>query len=264
MNNYFGNVPDFDDIIFEKRNKDYGAYDLRKRYNRVVFGSLIAAIIIGSTAVLIPFFRVPAKKSQQIYSVRYVTIENMRPPSEQIYIPQEAALPSAPQTEVAVKYVAPVVVDSVLPFEETKIMTAELMPSTGTELAPGAGYANGTGTETGVLGEVEGGGSDGLFTIVQIMPSFKGGDINTFREWVGKRTTYPKMASDNGIQGVVYIFFVVEPDGSVTNVKLEKGVDPLLDNEALRVVMSSPKWTPGRQRGEPVRVRFTIKVNFQL
>lgn len=103
-----------------------------------------------------------------------------------------------------------------------------------------------------------------IFVVVEDMPTFRGGDVNKFREWVQQRIKYPQIAAENGIQGKVFLMFVVEPDGSVSNVSVLRGVDPALDNEALRVVRSSPKWSPGKQRGAPVRVRFSITVNFQL
>jgi len=103
-----------------------------------------------------------------------------------------------------------------------------------------------------------------IFVVVEDMPTFRGGDVNKFREWVQQRIKYPQIAAENGIQGKVFIMFVVEPDGSVSNVTILRGVDPALDNEAKRVVESSPKWSPGKQRGAPVRVRFSITVNFQL
>jgi len=105
---------------------------------------------------------------------------------------------------------------------------------------------------------------DDIFIIVEDMPKFRGGDVDRFSAWVKERVKYPQIAQENGIQGKVFIEFVVEPDGSVSNIKIARGVDKSLDDEAVRVVSSSPKWTPGKQRGSPVRVRFTITVNFQL
>ena len=79
-----------------------------------------------------------------------------------------------------------------------------------------------------------------------------------------KQLIYPEIAAENGIQGRVFVSFVVEPDGSVSNVRVVRGVDPALDREAIRVVKSSPRWTPGRQRGRPVRVTFTFPIIFVL
>ncbi|HCC70642.1 MAG TPA: energy transducer TonB [Bacteroidales bacterium] len=105
---------------------------------------------------------------------------------------------------------------------------------------------------------------DYIFIVVEDMPTFRGGDVNRFREWVQNRIKYPQIAAENGIQGKVFLMFVVEPDGSVSNVNILRGVDPALDNEAQRVVETSPKWAPGKQRGAPVRVRFSMTVNFKL
>jgi periplasmic protein TonB len=105
---------------------------------------------------------------------------------------------------------------------------------------------------------------DDVFMIVEDMPTFRGGDVQKFSNWVKERTKYPPLAQENGIQGKVFIGFVVEADGSVSNVTILRGVDKSLDDEAIRVVSSSPKWTAGKQRGQAVRVRFSITVNFQL
>lgn len=103
-----------------------------------------------------------------------------------------------------------------------------------------------------------------IFLVVEDMPGFGDGDSNKFREYIGKNLRYPDVAAENGIQGRVYVQFVVEADGRVTNVKVVRGVDPALDKEAVRVVESSPKWKPGKQRGKPVRVSFTFHIIFVL
>lgn len=102
------------------------------------------------------------------------------------------------------------------------------------------------------------------FQLVEEKPSFQGGDPNAFSKWVQSRLVYPEIAKENGVQGRVTIQFTVEKDGSVTNVKVLRGVDPSLDKEAVRVVQSSPKWTPGKQRDRTVKVTYTFPVMFQL
>ena len=102
------------------------------------------------------------------------------------------------------------------------------------------------------------------FFVVEIMPSVKGGDINKFRDWVQRRTNYPQAAIEKKLKGKIFLTFIVEKDGTVTNVTVVKGVDPLLDNEAVKAIAESPKWSPGFQRGQPVRVRFQIPLDFQL
>ena len=91
-----------------------------------------------------------------------------------------------------------------------------------------------------------------------------GGDANAFSVWVNQHLEYPEIAKENGVQGRVTLQFTVETDGRVTNVKVLRGVDSSLDNEAVRVVSSSPKWTPGKQRDRAVRVTYTFPVVFQL
>ena len=102
------------------------------------------------------------------------------------------------------------------------------------------------------------------FQIVEQKPSFMGGDQNAFSKWVAENIVYPEIAKENQISGKVITQFTVEKDGSVTNVKVLRGVDEALDKEAVRVVKSSPKWTPGRQRDRAVKVTYTFPVIFQL
>lgn len=94
-------------------------------------------------------------------------------------------------------------------------------------------------------------------------PSFNGGDANQFAVWVGQNIVYPEIAAKNGVKGRVVLQFVIEKDGSVTEVEVLRGVDPALDAEAVRVVSMSPKWNPGKVDGQPVRVSFTFPLLFR-
>jgi protein TonB len=100
--------------------------------------------------------------------------------------------------------------------------------------------------------------------VVEEKPLFMGGDENEFTKWVSKNMTYPEIAKENNIQGRVICSFIVGPDGRVVDVKILRGVDPSLDKEAIRVISMSPRWTPGKQRNKPVRVKYTFPVIFQL
>lgn len=102
------------------------------------------------------------------------------------------------------------------------------------------------------------------FILVEDKPSFQGGDANQFSKWVNQRLVYPEIAKENGVQGRVTLQFTIEKDGSLTKVKVLRGVDPSLDKEAVRVVSSSPKWKPGKQRDRAVPVTYTFPVIFQL
>ena len=96
------------------------------------------------------------------------------------------------------------------------------------------------------------------------MPKFQGGGKEKFREWIAKNLQYPPIAAENGISGRVFVQFAVNAQGEVVDVKVVRGVDPALDKEAVRVVKSSPRWTPGKQRGRPVKVQFTFPIVFVL
>ena len=102
-----------------------------------------------------------------------------------------------------------------------------------------------------------------IFTIVESMPEFPGGDEARMK-FLLENIKYPQIARESGIQGVVYVTFVVEPDGSITNVKVIRGIGGGCDEEAVRVVKMMPKWIPGNQRGKPVRVQFNMPIKFTL
>ncbi|HKK43177.1 MAG TPA: energy transducer TonB [Bacteroidales bacterium] len=255
-------VLDFDDLLFEKRNKDYGAYQLRKKYNAVVFGSVIIASLIVSALVVIPF--VISRHNDLVLGGggRYVSVnmDHFEPPADQVYVPPAPPPPGAKKPQDIVKYVAPEIVDSIKPIEKLLPTADEALEQTDVDIKEVPGSGAGDNIIPGEGGE----GSDQPFFFVEVMPSFRGGGINKFRQWIQMRTIYPQEAIIKKIKGSVYLTFIVEKDGSVSHVTVVKGVDPLIDNEAVKVIESSPRWTPGLQRGHPVRVRYSIKLNFSF
>lgn len=102
------------------------------------------------------------------------------------------------------------------------------------------------------------------FMLVEEKPTFQKGDANQFSKWVNQRLVYPEIAKENGVQGRITLQFTIDKDGSLTKVKVVRGVDPSLDKEAVRVVSMSPKWEPGRQRDRAVPVTYTFPVIFKL
>jgi len=102
------------------------------------------------------------------------------------------------------------------------------------------------------------------FILVEEKPKFNGKDANEFSRWVNQRLDYPQVCIENGVQGRVTLEFTIRADGSLSDIKVLRGVDPALDSEAVRVVQSSPKWTPGRQRDRAVAVTYTFPVIFRL
>ncbi len=254
---------DFDDLLFENRNKHYGAYQLRKRYNGVVVAGILMATILAASVVILPFVISPREDKPISGAISFVQVnmENLQPPVDEIIVPPPPAPRGVEHIEEIVKYVPPEVVDTVNPLEKEPVTTDEVLAQPAVEEKFTAG---GTGNGDDIITGQDGVTTDNAFYIVEVMPTFKGGDLNKFREWVMKRTNYPQAAIDNKIQGKVFITFIVETDGTVSNVNIVKGVNPLIDNEAVRTIQSSPKWTPGFQRGKAVRVRFAMPLSFTL
>jgi protein TonB len=252
------NIPDFNDILFESRNREYGAYQLRKRYNSVLIAGILVASFIVSSAVIIPFLARPSDERIVTGGRRYVQVrmQNLEPPKNEIYIPPAPPPPKAAVQQEIVKYVAPEIVE----IDRKQVTTDEILAQSDIKnVEPGR-----SGSGDDLLAGDSGPGTDDPFFIVEVMPSFKGGGIEKFREWVNKRTNYPQEAIDAKIKGTVFVTFIVEKDGSVSNVTILKGVHPLLDNEAIKAISESPKWSPGLQRGQPVRVRYQIPLSFIL
>lgn len=266
-------LPYFDDRIFKKVNKEYGAYYLRKLHPRILSFAVILAILTGSTATLIPYFIFKNQKKQFVNASKYISVENLFAPDEPggLPLPPPPDIPAPAKASVKLttpveKYLAPEVVDSVVAFEKSPAISTDSIANRDEGQKTTSGSVNGSNTGSG-SGTGSGGGDgsgNGQYSKADVMPTFKGGDINKFREWVQKKTKYPQIATENGIQGKVYITFIIEIDGSVSDVKVARGVDPLIDNEALKSVMSSPKWSPGMNKGKAVRVAYMIAVNFEL
>ncbi len=164
---------------------------------------------------------------------------------------QDEKKPVAPPKKVEIKVLSQLlkvvdnetVIDTEMDFEEFNEDTAVLESIEGVE---------------------EGIEDDTPFLIAEHMPSFQGGDLSKFHRWVQSNVVYPKSAQDNGISGRVTLTFVIEKDGSLSNIQVLQAPDRLLSDEAIRVLQMSPKWTPGKQRNQPVRVRFTLPVVFNL
>ena len=105
---------------------------------------------------------------------------------------------------------------------------------------------------------------DQPFLTAETMPSFQGGDLNTFRKWVQDNVRFPQIALENGISGRVVLSFVIEKDGRLTNIQVLMTPDRSLSEEAIRVLNKSPKWSPGKQRNQVVRIKYTLPVDFRM
>ncbi len=251
-------APAFDDIVFEDRNKEYGAYRLRKKYNRNVLIALLIGTIILGTAVITPYLNAKAAENRTKRQERQVEIkmENLDQPIDAVAPPPP---PPPPPQDVAqqAKYVPPVVVDSVKPEEVVQLMTAdqaqvEVQDEEVVEIVEV------------VKEEVEEDDPEAEpFVVVEEMPMFPGGEVELLK-WIMEHTQYPEVAKENNIQGKVIVRFCVTSKGTVDRVSILKGVDTELDKEAIRVVQMLPAFKPGKQGGKPVPVWYMVPINFTL
>jgi len=250
-------IPSFNDLVFEVRNRKYGAYVLRKEYSRNVIISLIAGMLIVSGAVITPYLNAKALDNRQKRTERQVEIkmENLNQPAEQVAPPPPPPPPPADVVQQQ-KYIPPVVVDSIKPDDITQLMTADEAQ---------VEVRNEEVVEfLGVKEEIqEEEAAPEPFYVVEEMPMFPGGEIELQR-FLAENTQYPEIAKENNIQGKVIVKFCVTPKGGVEQVSILKGVDPELDKEALRVVATLPPFKPGKQGGKAVPVWFIVPINFQL
>jgi protein TonB len=251
-------APAFDDIVFEDRNKEYGAYRLRKKYNRNVLIALLIGTIILGTAVITPYLNAKAAENRTKRQERQVEIkmENLDQPAETVAPPPP---PPPPPQDVAqqAKYVPPVVVDSVKPEEVVQLMTADQaqVEVQDEEVVEIVEVAKEEVEEEDPEAEP--------FVVVEEMPMYPGGEIELLK-WIMEHTQYPEVAKENNIQGKVIVRFCVTSKGTVDRVSILKGVDPELDKEAIRVVQQLPAFKPGKQGGKPVPVWYMVPINFTL
>ena len=264
------------DLVFEGRNKEYGAYVLRKETGKRNLKSMLIVF-----AVIIAIMAAVAAK---------VAIENAFP--KKVAMETDVELSKlAQKKEAKVEKKAPVKVEEQKVVEKVKSSVKFTPPviKKDSEVKPEEELKsqedlNKTKTAIGsfdVKGNDEAGGEvlkakeviaqpeppkeeeTKVFDVVEVMPSFPGGQAALF-EWLSKNIKYPVVAEENGVQGRVIVTFVVERNGSITDVQVVKSVDPSLDKEAVRVVKAMPHWIPGKQNGSAVRVKFTVPVTFRL
>ncbi len=252
------NAPAFDDIVFEVRNKEYGAYKLRKKYNRTVLIGLLIGVVIIATAIITPYLNAKAAENRTKRAERQVQIklENLDAPTELVAPPPP---PPPPPTDVVQqqKYVPPVVVDTIKPEDVKQLMTAdqaqtEVVNKEVVEVQQQAKEE---------VQEVE--AEQAPFVVVEEMPMFPGGDIALLK-YINEHAQYPEVAKENNIQGKVIVRFCVTAKGGVNQVSVLKGVDPELDKEAIRVVTALPPFKPGKQGGKPVPVWYMVPIAFTL
>jgi protein TonB len=264
------------DLVFEGKNQEFGAYRLRKdtgsRNLKAILLMLagIAAIVL---IVVLNMVVQNAMKSSvaietdvelsQLAQKKEAKVERKEP------IKVEVEQKVVEKVKSSVKFTAPEIKKDDEVKEEDELKSQDELAKTNTAIGTfdvkGNDEAEGEVLKAKevIADEKPKEEETKVFDVVEQMPEFPGGQGALF-EYLTKNTRYPAVAEENGIQGRVIVTFVVERDGSITDVKVAKGVDPSLDKEAMRVVRSMPKWIPGKQNGTSVRVKFTVPVLFRL
>lgn len=266
---------DWTEMVFEGRNKEYGAYRLRKNAGKRNLYSLItifiAALAIWGGISLVKFVE---SRTKSVAQTSVAEVSALNQPKKKAEVKQQKVKLEQPEKVVervksSVKFTAPVIKkdDEVKPEDELK--TQEELMSTKTAI--GALDVKGNDDANGEVLKLKEAVAqpepkpevEKVFDVVEQMPSFPGGP-SALMEWLSNNVKYPVVAQENGVQGRVVVSFVVERDGSITDVKVVRGVDPSLDKEASRVVRAMPRWIPGKQNGSAVRVKYNVPVAFRL
>ncbi len=248
-------LPDLLDLAFEGRNKEYGAYELRKRYPRYLAISTVLGAIVLFLAVIGPFLYyyftpVTLMEGGVLFDVEYYSM--ITPPEDPSLLIPSMAKPMQEES------VAPVVSDTVKPENVKPIETNPVKKEEEKVQADSAGKGNsnlgigpGTGENTGVA------------TVIDVYPRYPGGDEARLY-YLRKNTHYPEAAIKALVQGVVMVVFIVELDGSLSSLEVNKGIGGGCDEEALRVTRGMPKWEPGKRAGRAVRVMVRMPIVFRI
>ncbi len=267
---------DWVDLVFEGRNKAYGAYRLRKSTTKRNILAMVAVVLLLIVAfIILTVKNFVDEQRAKVAMTQVAELTNYKQPEKKAEVKQKK-VEVEPERVVervksSIKFTAPVIKkdEEVKPDEELKTQD-ELMS---TKTAIGTFDVKGNDDVNGeilkakeVIAEPEPPKHEEenkVFDIVEQQPLFPGGPA-ALMKYLSENTKYPVVAQENGVQGRVTVQFVVEKDGSISDVHVLRGVDPSLDKEAVRVVKSMPRWTPGKQNGITVRVNYRVPVLFRL
>ena len=267
---------DWVDLVFEGRNQAYGAYKLRKGTTKRNIIAIIAVIILLLIGFIVLTVKNIVDEQRAKVAITQVTeLTALDQPKKKAEVKQKK-VEIEPEKVVervksSIKFTAPVIKkdDEVKPEDEIKTQD-QLME---TKTAIGTFDVNGNDDATGEVLKAKGVIAQPeppkheeeakVCDTVEQMPQFPGGQV-ALMKYLSENIHYPVVAQENGVQGRVVVAFVVERDGSISDVHVARGVDPSLDKEAVRVVKSMPKWQPGKQNGSAVRVKFNVPVAFRL
>lgn len=248
-------------VVFQGRNTNYGAYELRHNYNKRV-----SFIMLGMAVFAVLLFGVKKfadrPKTEEVQEVLKVEQIDLTPPPPIEDVPPPPPPPPPPPMVEMVKFTPPVIKDDAVEEEPQKLQEEVKETNVGTKDQEGEKDLPVVPTEDTGPGEAA---APEIFTVVEEMPEFPGGTMEMMK-YIQKNIQYPAMAREAGISGKCFLKFVVNGDGAISDVQILKGVAgcPDCDKEAMRVVKSMPKWKAGKQNGRAVPVFFNLPINFTI
>src|SRR5574344_2253775 len=263
------------DLVFQNKNKEYGAYKLRKgtsnrNIKSIIIMFILAVLLFGAMAVK----NIVDANARKIAATQLTELTKLNQPKKKAEVKQKA-IEKQPEKVVervksSVKFTAPVIKKDNEVKPEDELKTQDQLNNNNKAIGgfdvKGNDDAGGEvlkAKEVIAQPEPPKEEENKVFDVVEQMPAFPGGP-SALMSYLSKNIKYPVVAEENGVQGRVIVTFVVERDGSITDVRVAKSVDPSLDKEAQRVVRSMPNWIPGKQNGSAVRVKYTVPVTFRL
>ena len=268
------------DLIFEGRNKEYGAYKLRTQTGKRNLKAIITIAILAALCIILFYI----KAGYDAYQAAHAQNENVteisahnQPKKKEAKVERKVQVEEkkevVKEVKSSIKFTAPVIKKDADVKPEEEMKTQDQIMQTNTAI--GALDVKGNSDQGEILKvtqrvetepvkaepkpEVE----NTVFAVVEQLPSFPGGP-SALMQYLSSNIKYPVVAQENGVQGRVVVSFVVERDGSITDVQVARSVDPSLDREAQRVVRNMPRWIPGKQNGQAVRVKYNVPVAFRL
>jgi protein TonB len=260
------------DLVFEGKNKEYGAYELRENSSNRHIEALVIVTIVGLALIYLPQFirlATPLHITEKIAETNELKVIDVEV-SEKIEPIVSIEAPAAPPAPAAsIKFADFVVVpdskitaDDLMPTQAALTETDAVIATTTTEGVPG-GTAHVDDFHGEVFGTGTGAGIEKALEFVEQPPQFPGGEKELMK-WLSENIKYPIIAIEKGIEGRVILRFIVGANGTVSGVEVQRSLDPSCDREAVRVVKNMPKWMPGKQNGQTVNVYYTLPVLFKI
>ena len=258
------------DLVFEGKNKAFGGYLLRVNSPKRYTWATIGVICVVAFAFVLPYI-VESFKFGEVEEETTVVVEMTQLPEAEVEKQEVQPLvetPPPPPLKSSIKFTAPVIKkdEEVSDEEELKSQDELTESKVNISIADVKGNDELNGKDIAELKEVitkAPEAEEKPYTMVEQMPQFPGGDRELL-SFIAKNLHYPTIAQENGIQGKVFVRFVVSATGDVKDVKVMRSLDPYCDKEAIRVIQSLPKWIPGRQNGRNVPVYYTVPITFKL